>query len=67
MMPSKVLGSPVTYCVLLPPSYDADTRRRYPVLYMLHGLGDNAQMLLRFGGFSLLQDAWARQPGTCSH
>lgn len=58
---SRVLGRAVPYCALLPPSYSTDKTRRYPVLYMLHGLGDNAQMLLRSGGFDLLQDLWEQK------
>jgi S-formylglutathione hydrolase FrmB len=58
--PSKILGRPVAYCVLLPPSYDAEKTRRYPVLYLLHGLGDNEQMLIHSGGFNLVEDLWER-------
>ena len=57
-VPSKILGSPVAYCVLLPPSYDAEKTRRYPVLYLFHGLGDNEQMLIHSGGMNLVQDLW---------
>ena len=46
------------YCVLLPPSYDSDKARRYPVLYFLHGLGQNEQSLLDSGGWNLIQDLW---------
>ena len=55
-VPSKILRRSVPYCILLPPSYSAENRRRYPILYLLHGLGDNEQMLLRSGGFDLVQD-----------
>jgi S-formylglutathione hydrolase FrmB len=58
---SRILNGPIAYCVLLPPSYDADKTRRFPVLYYLHGLGDNEQMFLRSGGWSLIQDLWERQ------
>jgi len=57
---SRVLGRPVAYCVLLPPGYDADKNRRFPVLYFFHGLGDNEQMFLHAGGFSLVEDLWER-------
>lgn len=57
---SKILGHPVAYCVILPPSYDAEKTRRYPILYLLHGLGDNEQMLIHSGGFNLAQDLWER-------
>jgi S-formylglutathione hydrolase FrmB len=60
-VPSKILAHPVAYCVLLPPSYDAQKTRRYPILYLLHGLGDNEQMLIHSGGFNLIEDLWERQ------
>ena len=59
-MRSRVLAGPVGYCVLLPPAYDADKTRRFPVLYYLHGLGDNEEMFLRSGGWSMIQDLWGR-------
>jgi S-formylglutathione hydrolase FrmB len=55
---SKILRRPVPYCVLLPPSYDADKTHRYPVLYFLHGIGENEQALLNSGGWDLIQDLW---------
>jgi S-formylglutathione hydrolase FrmB len=64
-LPSQVLGESVHYCVMLPPGYDAATAghspRRYPVLYFLHGLGDNEQGLFKNGGWDLIQDL--RQKG----
>src|SRR6202171_2603206 len=59
-VPSKILGHPVAYCVLLPPSYDTEKSRRFPILYLLHGLGDNEQMLIHSGGFILVEDLWER-------
>ena len=58
---SKILGRAVSYCVLLPPSYDNQKTQRYPVLYLLHGLGDDEQTLLRSGGFNLVEDLWERK------
>jgi putative tributyrin esterase len=58
-VPSKILRRSVPYCVLLPPGYDAQKDRRYPVLYFLHGLGENAQVLLNSGGWDLIQDLWS--------
>ena len=55
---SQVLGQQIPYCVLLPPSYDHEDTRRYPVLYFLHGLGDNEQMFVRSGGWSMTEDLW---------
>jgi S-formylglutathione hydrolase FrmB len=57
-LPSKILGRAVPYCVLLPPGYDSEKTRRYPILYLLHGLGDNEQMLIHSGGMNLVEDLW---------
>src|SRR5271168_2354617 len=45
-VPSKILGHPVAYCVILPRGYDEDQAKQYPVLYFLHGLGGNEQILV---------------------
>jgi S-formylglutathione hydrolase FrmB len=62
---SRILGQTVHYCVMLPPNYDTATGghspRRYPVLYFLHGLGDNEQSFLKSGGWQLIEDL--RQQG----
>ena len=55
---SKILARSVPYCILLPPSYDVQKTQRYPVLYFLHGLGDNEQMFLHSGGWNLVEDLW---------
>ena len=54
-MQSKLLKRPVPYCVMLPPSFDTDKTRKYPVLYYLHGLGDNEQSLVNGGGWELYE------------
>ena len=38
---SAALGHELKYAVMLPPSYKTDTKRRYPVLYFLHGMFGN--------------------------
>jgi S-formylglutathione hydrolase FrmB len=55
---SRFLKQAVRYCVQLPPDYDASDakQRRYPVLYFLHGLGQNEQTLFSTGGWSLIED-----------
>jgi S-formylglutathione hydrolase FrmB len=55
---SIILREPVHYCVLLPDGYDSPAQKttKYPVLYFLHGLGDNEQTLVKSGGWSLIQD-----------
>jgi S-formylglutathione hydrolase FrmB len=59
--PSKILGHPVPYCLILPPSYDSDKTARYPILYSLHGLGGNAQTLVDSGGLDLIEDLWQQK------
>ena len=34
--------------VILPPSYAKEPKRRYPVVYYLHGFGDTAQIYLDY-------------------
>jgi S-formylglutathione hydrolase FrmB len=60
-LPSKILGRAVPYCVMLPPSYDTDKTQRFPVLYYLHGLGDNEQSLINGGGWSIFEDQLAQK------
>ena len=38
---SKILGRKVNYSITLPKSYVSEKERRYPVVYMLHGYGDD--------------------------
>src|ERR1700690_3703500 len=65
---SHILAEAVHYCVMLPHGYDAATTghspQRYPMLYFLHGLGDNEQTLFKGGGWDLIQDL--RQKGQIS-
>src|SRR6202451_1788828 len=57
---SRILKHEVHYCVYLPSSYDDGAARHpaqsYPVLYFLHGLGDNERTLFNSGGWTLLDD-----------
>ena len=55
---SRLLGEVVHFCVLLPPGYDSTVAKalRYPVLYFLHGLGENEQTLFKTGGWNLIED-----------
>jgi S-formylglutathione hydrolase FrmB len=52
---SEILQRPVRYCAFLPASFDQEKTRRYPVLYYLHGLGDNEQSLLN-GGWDVISE-----------
>lgn len=57
---SRILKHAVHYCVYVPAGYDAGAGKRpaqtYPVLYFLHGLGDNERTLFNSGGWTLLDD-----------
>src|SRR5215469_15617734 len=53
---SRILDRAVRYCVLLPPSYESHGDKKYPALYFLHGLGENEQVLVRTGGWGLIED-----------
>ena len=57
---SKILKREVHYCVYVPSGHDAAVKQnpstRYPILYFLHGLGDNEQTLFNSGGWTLLDD-----------
>jgi S-formylglutathione hydrolase FrmB len=55
-MNSRILKRAVRYCVYIPEGYDASASRRYPLLYYLHGLGDNEQSLFNSGGWTLIDD-----------
>lgn len=35
---SKAIGKAASYSIFLPPSYDSDAQRRFPVVYFLHGM-----------------------------
>ena len=55
---SRILKRAVRYCVYIPSGYDSSAAKkppqRYPVLYLLHGLGDNEQTLFNSGGWTML-------------
>jgi endo-1,4-beta-xylanase len=38
---SQIVGGEVSYLVYLPPDYDTNLTKRYPVVYWLHGYGGN--------------------------
>jgi len=50
---SKVLQKEIKYGVVLPDNYFT-SKQHYPVLYMLHGLGDNASSWLEYGSVGQL-------------
>jgi S-formylglutathione hydrolase FrmB len=40
-MQSQALGRELKFAIQLPPSYDKDAKRKFPVLYFLHGMNGN--------------------------
>lgn len=53
---SRILARSVRFCALLPPAYDARPSQRFPVLYWLHGLGQNEQAFINAGGPAMVED-----------
>lgn len=47
-LPSEILQSERKYAVYLPPDYET-SERSYPVLYLLHGAGDDQSGWIQFG------------------
>src|SRR5215831_6513934 len=58
---SQYMPAAVGYCAMLPPSYDAEPARKFPVLYYLHGLGGDQTFLVSSGGWNLVEDAWEQK------
>ncbi len=55
-IPSKILKRSVRYCAMLPSSYETETSKKYPIVYFLHGLGQNEQALMLGGGWGEIED-----------
>ncbi len=53
---SKSLEKVRALCVYTPPGYDTSGRTRYPVLYLLHGSGDNEATWSTFGRAQFIVD-----------
>jgi S-formylglutathione hydrolase FrmB len=58
---SKALGVAKDYKIYLPAGYDTLTSRRYPVIYMLHGLGGDETNWVRGGKLDAVADAMRLQ------
>ncbi len=59
-LPSKILKSERKYAIYLPPDYET-SQRSYPVLYLLHGSGDNQTGWVQFGEVMHLADKAIRE------
>ena len=53
---SRILARSVSYCIVLPTSFDTDKTKHFPILYSLHGLGDNEQFFVHSGLWNLVED-----------
>lgn len=54
-MPSKILGCDRHFSIYLPPDYET-SQRSYPILYLLHGWGDNYTAWVQFGEVKRIAD-----------
>ncbi len=63
-MESKILGMQRKYAIYLPPDYET-SERSYPVLYLLHGGGDDQTGWIQFGEVLRIADA-AIKDGTAT-
>ncbi len=53
---SAVANDDRDFFVYTPPGYDARRSRPYPVIFLLHGLGDDAERWMNFGGANVIMD-----------
>jgi enterochelin esterase-like enzyme len=53
---SKIAGDDREFFVYTPPDYDARRTQPYPVFYLLHGLGDDAERWVNAGAANLILD-----------
>jgi len=58
---SKAMDAFRDYYVYTPPNFDAKRGRRYPVLYLLHGAGENASGWTDIGKVNLILDTLISQ------
>jgi enterochelin esterase-like enzyme len=54
-LPSKILKSDRKFAIYLPPDYET-SQRTYPVLYLLHGAGDDQTGWVQFGEVQQIAD-----------
>lgn len=59
-MDSKILNQRVKYSIILPEDYNSN-QKSYPVVYLLHGLGDDESSWLEYGRVSQYADGAVRR------
>lgn len=62
---SKILGADRTYTVYLPKSYDVSPDRKYPILYLLHGMLDDNYCWTTRGQLKEVMDELVDQGKAC--
>lgn len=60
VLPSKILKGDRKYAIYLPPDYESSSRS-YPVLYLLHGAGDDQTGWVQFGEVLHIADKAIRE------
>lgn len=58
---STVLNRTMNYNVYLPPSYSTDTTKKYPVMYLLHGMGGSYNDWKNMGMQSIVDRAGGKE------
>jgi enterochelin esterase-like enzyme len=58
--PSKILGGERKFAIYLPPDYESSSRK-YPILYLLHGSGDDQTGWVQFGEVLHIADKAIRE------
>jgi S-formylglutathione hydrolase FrmB len=53
---SSYLPNAAGFCALLPPSYDAQSNKKFAAVYFLHGLGGDHTFLVTSGIWSIIED-----------
>lgn len=53
---SQILGGEQHFAVYLPPSYATEPNKRYPVLYLLHGMNQNYKSWINEGALQAVAD-----------
>ena len=53
---SQILGGEQHFSVYLPPSYATEPNKRYPVLYLLHGMNQNYKSWINEGALQAVAD-----------
>ncbi|MFT6987527.1 MAG: enterochelin esterase-like enzyme [Psychromonas sp.] len=60
---SKALGTNSAFMLYLPPGYSQNTAKNYPVLFLLHGYGNNEEQWTRDGKIQNFMDNYIHEGG----